>query len=281
MKQIQFKIIKHDSPEYMAGIRLSEDILRKPLGLSFSQEELEKEKHYIQIAGFIEDRVVATAVLIPEGEVLKMRRVVVKEDLQQQGIASALVRFCETYALKNGFKEIYCHARSTAVPFYMKNYYGIEGEYFNENTIPHIKMRKFLWNIIPATQTEIDLVDDKLGEFNRNQVPATQEPTLVLKNYIIKDAETIIAGIKSDIYHWGILYVEVLFVDEKYRGQHLGSALLQRVEREAKAIEATLSHTDTFDFQALDFYLKHGYEIFGILEDCPKDHKRYYLKKIL
>ena len=29
------------------------------------------------------------------------------------------------------------------------------------------------------------------------------------------------------------------------------------------------------------FYLKHGYEIFGILEDCPKGHKRYYLKKSL
>lgn len=40
-----------------------------------------------------------------------------------------------------------------------------------------------------------------------------------------------------------------------------------------------LVHLDTFDFQAKDFYLKHGYEIFGVLADCPKEHNRYFMKK--
>lgn len=40
-----------------------------------------------------------------------------------------------------------------------------------------------------------------------------------------------------------------------------------------------LVHLDTFDFQAKDFYLKHGYEVFGVLDDCPMEHKRYYMKK--
>lgn len=44
---------------------------------------------------------------------------------------------------------------------------------------------------------------------------------------------------------------------------------------------AKLAHTDTFDFLTIDFYLKHGYEIFGTLDNCPEGHKRYYLKKIL
>ena len=39
-------------------------------------------------------------------------------------------------------------------------------------------------------------------------------------------------------------------------------ALLNKVESEAKAIGATLAHLDTFDFQAKDFYIKHGYEVF-------------------
>ncbi len=66
-----------------------------------------------------------------------------------------------------------------------------------------------------------------------------------------------------------------------HRYKTLVSALLQKVEQEAKEMGATLAHTYAFDFQALYFYLKHGYEIFGVLEDCPKDHKRYYLKKRL
>lgn len=137
------------------------------------------------------------------------------------------------------------------------------------------------FEITPATPEEVTFVDDKLGEFNRSQVPATHEPSLVLKNYTIKDQGTIIAGINACVYHWGILYVEILFVDAQYRGQGLGSTLLQKVEHEAKEMGATLVHLDTFDFQAKDFYLKYGYEIFGVLENCPPGHKRYYLKKDL
>jgi GNAT superfamily N-acetyltransferase len=98
-----FKIIEHDSPEYKLSLHLSEEILRKPLGLTFSEEELEKEKDYVQVAGFMGGDVIATVALVPEGELLRMRRVVVREDLQNQGIASVMMKFCEEYALENGF----------------------------------------------------------------------------------------------------------------------------------------------------------------------------------
>ena len=142
-------------------------------------------------------------------------------------------------------------------------------------------MRQIRYNITSATQKEVEFIDDRLGEFNLSQVPATHEPTLILKNYVIKDKEKIIAGIKACVYHWGILYVELLFVSETHRFEGLGSTLLQKVEQEAQEMGASLAHLDTFDFQALDFYLNHGYEVFGVLEDCPKSHKRYYLKKSL
>jgi GNAT superfamily N-acetyltransferase len=83
------------------------------------------------------------------------------------------------------------------------------------------------------------------------------------------------------MYCWGMLYVDVLFVEKNHRGEQLGSLLLNKVEAEAKAIGVSLSHLDTFDWQAKEFYLKHGYEVFGVLDDCPKGHKRYYLKKNL
>jgi len=53
-------------------------------------------------------------------------------------------------------------------------------------------MKSINYDIIPATKEEIDFVDDKLGEFNLSLVPATQEPTLVLKNYVIKDKEALL-----------------------------------------------------------------------------------------
>jgi predicted GNAT family N-acyltransferase len=141
---ITFKIITHGSHEYKKCISLREDILRKPLGLAFTCEELEKEKAHVHIGGFVEDELCATAMLVPEGQRLKMQRVAVKEDHQGKGIASAMMKFCENYALEKGFKEIYCHARETAVPFYKKNKYVPEGEPFMEATIPHLKMRKVI-----------------------------------------------------------------------------------------------------------------------------------------
>ncbi len=144
MTTLNFKIINHTSPEYKAAVKLREEILRKPLGLTFLSEELEAEKEHIQIAGFQGDEVISTAVLITEGKDYKMQRVVVKQGLQDSGIGSKMMKFCEDYARKQGIGSIYCHARDSAVNFYLKNNWVAEGDYFDEDTIPHLKMRKIL-----------------------------------------------------------------------------------------------------------------------------------------
>jgi GNAT superfamily N-acetyltransferase len=59
----------------------------------------------------------------------------------------------------------------------------------------------------------------------------------------------------------------MLFIDEDKRKQGLGSILLQTIEEQARSMKIRLIHLDTFDFQAKDFYLKHGYKIFGVLDD--------------
>jgi ribosomal protein S18 acetylase RimI-like enzyme len=38
---------------------------------------------------------------------------------------------------------------------------------------------------------------------------------------------------------------------------------------------------DTFDFQAPEFYRKHGYEQFGRLDDYPPGHQRLFFQKRL
>ncbi len=126
-----------------------------------------------------------------------------------------------------------------------------------------------------------DMIDEKIVFYNKKCVPATQEPEFIKKNYIIKENNKIIGGICADIYMWKILYISLLFIDEAYRNKDLATLLLKRVEDEAKAIGVSLVHLDSFDFQAKDFYLKQGYEIFGTLENCPEGHKRYYLRKNL
>lgn len=68
---------------------------------------------------------------------------------------------------------------------------------------------------------------------------------------------------------------------QNYRHKKIGTILLDKVEQEVKAMGVKTAWTYTFDFQAKGFYQQHGYNIFGVLDDCPTGHKSYFLKKNL
>ena len=76
------------------------------------------------------------------------------------------------------------------------------------------------------------------------------------------------------------IYINLLAVDESYREQRIGSQLMQKIEK--IAIQRGMIHLTltTKSYQALEFYQKNGYEIFGSLEDMPmRGVTKYYLHK--
>lgn len=123
---------------------------------------------------------------------------------------------------------------------------------------------------------------DKLVDYNLSQVPATQEENFIdLSRKVLSEDGKILAGIIVRMYCWRCIYIDTFWIDESMRGEGLGTLLLEEVERVAKENGSHLIHLDTFDFQAKDFYLSHGYSVFGELEDCPKGHTRYFMSKVL
>ncbi|KQB78517.1 GNAT family N-acetyltransferase [Clostridium butyricum] len=136
--------------------------------------------------------------------------------------------------------------------------------------------------ITESNEEESELIVDKIVEYNLSKVPIIQESSFIWINRVIVDTYgDIIAGINSKMYCWNCLYIDVLWVKEEYRKEGLGSKILNEIEKVAKDKGCYLIHLDTFDFQAKDFYIKHGYDIFGILDECPQRHKRYFMKKII
>ena len=132
-----------------------------------------------------------------------------------------------------------------------------------------------------SNNIEENFIIDKIVEYNLSIVPSKQETDFLWINRIVEDKNgNIIAGILSKMYCWNCLYIDVLWVKEEHRKDGLGSRLLKEIESVAIEKGCYLIHLDTFDFQAKDFYIKHGYEVFGVLDECPKGHKRYFLKKI-
>lgn len=138
-------------------------------------------------------------------------------------------------------------------------------------------MRSYV--IEESTREENELIDDGIVEYNLSKVPFTQEPSFISINRVIRLDGNMVAGINSMLYCWNCLYIDILWVKEEFRKEGYGSVLLNEVEKIAKEKGCKLIHLDTFDFQAKDFYIKHGYEVFGVLDDCPIEHKRYYMKK--
>lgn len=87
-------------------------------------------------------------------------------------------------------------------------------------------------------------------------------------------------GIHGEMF-WDWLYIHTMWVEDRLRGQGIGTQLLERIERAATEKGFYGSHVETTDFQALEFYRRNGYEIFGVLEGKPAGHNWYYLKKQL
>lgn len=134
-----------------------------------------------------------------------------------------------------------------------------------------------------ATEEEVELLNKTIIDYNLSKVPYNKNPPWEELNYILKNNEGLmIGGVTSALIMNNVLSIDVLVVKEDYRKLKYGSMLLNKVEQEAKDKGAYLAQLDTFDFQALPFYLKHDYEVFGTLTDCPAPScKRYYLKKKL
>lgn len=137
--------VAHGTREYEETVALRSEVLRVPLGLEFSREELCEENDSFHLGLWRDGTLVACVVLKPlSDQRLKMRQLAVRQDRRGEGLGRALVSSSESFARDHGFEEMVLHARETAVEFYEKMGYEAEGERFTEVTIPHVLMRKDL-----------------------------------------------------------------------------------------------------------------------------------------
>lgn len=78
---------------------------------------------------------------------------------------------------------------------------------------------------------------------------------------------------------WEWLMIDGLWVDPSLRGQGHGSRLLAEAEAIALRRGCRGAWLGTFDFQAREFYERHGYTVFAELADFPAGHMHFHLKK--
>ncbi len=139
------KLIDHGSKEYQEMVDLRFQILRKPLGLGFTEEDLAAEKNDILIGVYDDDKIEACCILTKtDPKTVRLRQMAVGAPLQGKGIGRALMTFAENIARDHGYRRLTMHARKSAVGFYEKSGYQVCSDEFEEVTIPHYVMEKEL-----------------------------------------------------------------------------------------------------------------------------------------
>jgi N-acetylglutamate synthase-like GNAT family acetyltransferase len=121
------------------------NVLRRPLGLTFTAEQLTAEHNDIHVGAYENDQVVACCVLSHyQAGILQLRQMAVSDAMQSKGIGRKLLVFAEEVAREKGYQILMMHARKVAIGFYEKCGYTIDGDEFIEVTIPHYHMQKQL-----------------------------------------------------------------------------------------------------------------------------------------
>lgn len=124
-------------------------------------------------------------------------------------------------------------------------------------------------------------VNKMLYEYNLQHFPEDlrgryQEINL----YLMDEEENVRGGLLGEIC-WNWLEIHILMIDEDLRKHGYGSKLMQKAEQIALENKCDFIKVDTLSFQALDFYKRHGYEVYGVLDQVGRDHEHYFLRKVL
>ena len=110
---------------------------------------------------------------------------------------------------------------------------------------------------------------NRIYEFNANATGYFDG--MLLGGCIRNDAGETVAGFNG--HTWGgCCELSHVWVDERYRGQGLGAALLRAAEAEAVARGCVQVVLATHSFQAPGFYERHGYERKYVIEGRPKGY---------
>jgi len=143
MTNIKFIKVSYGTTLYKKVVRLREQVLRTPLGLKFSDKDLETDKNEMIFVLTLDNQPVACVQARKlDSHTVKLRQMAVHPDFQALGLGKQLLSQTEKVLKTKNIKKIELNARKTGLKFYQKSGYDIYSDEFIEVGIPHFKMIK-------------------------------------------------------------------------------------------------------------------------------------------
>jgi ribosomal protein S18 acetylase RimI-like enzyme len=134
------------------------------------------------------------------------------------------------------------------------------------------------YQIVYIDQPPWEIIGGGITDYNSQQAGDDEGKNLC---FVLRSPDQEIVGGVIGATYWNWLYINLMWIKEEFRGRGFGHQLLTLAEQEARQRGAEYAYLDTFSFQAPGFYKKHGYEVFGELNNFPPGHQRYFLRKQL
>jgi hypothetical protein len=141
---VVFKEIIFGTDEYRLECALRNDVLRKPLGLELTAEELAREGDQLHFGLFErDDNLVACVVAVRLSPTdARIRQMAVSPTHQRRGLGKKVMNELEANLRSRGLTNLVLHARASAVGFYEKLGYTVSGDEFIDVTVAHFRMVK-------------------------------------------------------------------------------------------------------------------------------------------
>jgi len=136
---------------------------------------------------------------------------------------------------------------------------------------------------IKANPSDDDVIEFQKGfeSYNLEQTDGEFNSPEEWISLVLKEHEgTIVGGIMTSMLYW-TQYLEVLWVDDRYKGLGYGKDLVLEAERRAKRNGCLASQTYTFSWQAPDFYQAIGYKMIATYEGYVNGITEHILMKRL
>lgn len=133
------------SDTYKDALKIRHDVFVKEQGVAVEDEIDELEGQTIHVVLYARQDPVATARIYDLGDgTYKVQRVAVQEKVRKQGYGAILMTEVEKKIAELGGHKITLGAQNTAIPFYKRIAYTIEGAEFMDAGIPHHTMTKLI-----------------------------------------------------------------------------------------------------------------------------------------
>jgi GNAT superfamily N-acetyltransferase len=123
-----------------------------------------------------------------------------------------------------------------------------------------------------------EIIEQGLARYNEDKAGyRDSRPLAVLIS--VPGSKAVVGGLLGRT-SLGLLFIDLFFLPPSLRKHGLGSRIMQAAEDEARRRGCRKAVVITINFQAPEFYQRHGYQVFGQI-DCHPGVTRVFLSKEL